>query len=257
MPVHTQQVAESNLQFNQDSLRAIIREELAVALAPANNSSTTPQVQTSRHQPSAQLSPPSPFSRVGLSQSQPAAVIPISSTQPAGQSSVMPTTGTGNQLLTSLPLLSAKLRNAIEQREYVDFAQLLPTTLYAASRPSQIVNFSIQPSSESGEGGLSVRSAPKQAVRINNFQQWLEAWNVFARVTVSFHPHLASQLFAYQDAICTFNGHYRFTAWYAYDVAFRIGMAADKSLSFHFSFHFNLFIHGNPLRIILLYREPC
>ena len=33
MPVHTQQVAESNLQFNQDSLRALIREELEVALA--------------------------------------------------------------------------------------------------------------------------------------------------------------------------------------------------------------------------------
>ena len=65
MPVHTQQVTESNLQFNQDSLHALIREELAVALAPANNSITTPQVQTSRHQPSAQLSPPSPISRVG------------------------------------------------------------------------------------------------------------------------------------------------------------------------------------------------
>ena len=136
-----------------------------------------------------------------------------------------------SSLPSNLPPISRKLHLAIKSKKYVDFNALLPQSLYdPASDTQEGFNFHLVPS-KAGDNSISLTPKRRVSQRVINFSSWLEAWNIFVRVSVHYHPELAGDLLAYQDHICHFNKTYPFPAWHRYDIAFRMNMALDQSLS--------------------------
>ena len=54
---------------------------------------------------------------------------------------------------------------------------------------------------------------------------------MFIRASVHFHPYLAQELLPYRESMCTLQQNYSFQAWSKYDIAFRLLIATNKSLS--------------------------
>ena len=136
-----------------------------------------------------------------------------------------------SSLPSNLPPLSRQLHLAIKSKKYVDFNALLPQSLYdPASDTQEGFNFHLVPS-KAGDNSISLTPKRRVSQRVINFSSWLEAWNIFVRVSVHYHPELAGDLLAYQDHICHFNKTYPFPAWHRYDIAFRMNMALDQTLS--------------------------
>ena len=136
-----------------------------------------------------------------------------------------------SSLPSNLPPISCKLHLAIKSKKYVDFNALLPQSLYdLASDTQEGFNFHLVPS-KAGDNSISL--TPKHCVSqcVINFSSWLEAWNIFVRVSVHYHPELARDLLPYQDHICHFNKTYQFPTWHRYNITFRMNMALDQTLS--------------------------
>ena len=145
----------------------------------------------------------------------------------AGQETGMEISST---LPANLPPLSVKIHKSIKAREYIDFNSLLPQSLYDLASSNQLVDFQLVPG-QNGQETFSLAPKRRPSQRITNFHTWLEAWNIFARVTVHYHPHLAADILACQEHICQISRSYPFTAWQRYDTAFRLNLALNKSLS--------------------------
>ena len=136
-----------------------------------------------------------------------------------------------SSLPSNLPPISCKLHLAIKSKKHVDFNALLPQSLYdLASDTQEGFNFHLVPSKA---GYNSISLTPKHCVSqcVINFSSWLEAWNIFVRVSVHYHPELARDLLPYQDHICHLNKTYQFPTWHRYDITFRMNMALDQTLS--------------------------
>ena len=145
----------------------------------------------------------------------------------AGQETGMEVCST---LPANLPPLSVKMHRSIKAREFIDFNSLLPQSLYDLASTNQLVDFQLVPG-QNGQETFSLAPKKRPSQRITNFHTWLEAWNIFARVTMHYHPHLAAEILAYQEHICQISRSYPFTAWQCYDTAFRLNLALNKSLS--------------------------
>ena len=65
---------------------------------------------------------------------------------------------------------------------------------------------------------------------------------------VHFHPHLATEMLAYQEAFCNLNKSYPFRACSQYDIAVRMKMARNKSASWALTddYAFNRFLRCAP-----------
>ena len=65
---------------------------------------------------------------------------------------------------------------------------------------------------------------------------------------VHFHLDLAPQMLAYHESICSFQRVYPFTAWYRYDVAFRLNIVRDKSARWDklYDYAFDRFLRTQP-----------
>ena len=122
----------------------------------------------------------------------------------------------------------------------------MPHSLYDInSGPSY--SLQLQPGSVR-DGSVSLTQTPRPSQRITNLFQWLEAWNVFIRGMVNFHPSMAPELLAYQESFCSFNRSYSFQACLRYDIAFRMNVARNLQLSWARldEYSFNKFLRCAP-----------
>ena len=130
--------------------------------------------------------------------------------------------------LSSLLPLSPKLIKAMKTKEYIDLNTLLPNSLYNTTA-NQSYSLLVQPGG-SGDETMSLTQPCRTAQKLTNFVTWLEAWNVFIRGMVHFHPHLAPDLLAYQESVSTLSSNYHFQSCYKYDIAFRMNVARNQYL---------------------------
>lgn len=148
--------------------------------------------------------------------------------------------------VSNLPPLSPKLMKSMKEKEYVDLNTLLPTSLYdTLASPS--FSLKLQPGSH-GDESVSLTQTRRSLQKISTFDNWLEAWNIFIRSMVNFHPHLAAELLAYQESFCSLNRSYAFQACYRYDIAFRMNIARNHFLSWARldEYAFNKFLRCSP-----------
>ena len=148
--------------------------------------------------------------------------------------------------LSSLPPLSPKLIKAMKAKEYIDLNTLLPNSLYDTTA-NQSYSLQVQPGG-SGDETVSLTQTGRTAQKITNFVTWLEAWNVFIRGMVHFHPHLAPDLLAYQESFSTLSRNYHFQSCYKYDIAFRMNVARNQYLPWSRldEYAFNRFLRCAP-----------
>lgn len=133
-------------------------------------------------------------------------------------------------------------------KEYIDLSTLLPKSLYDATSLEPHIHLDLSASeTRSDQLIFSTSNAKKRS--ISTTSQWFEAWNVFLRGMVHFHLDLAPpQMLAYQESLCSFQRVYPFTAWYRYDVAFRLNIARDKSARWDklYDYAFDRFLRTQP-----------
>ena len=67
---------------------------------------------------------------------------------------------------------------------------------------------------------------------VTDFCSWSEAWSVYAAAFSSFHPHLATRLFQYQQFLALKSRSFKAAAWLRYDSEFRLKLAANGSWRF-------------------------
>ena len=60
---------------------------------------------------------------------------------------------------------------------------------------------------------------------VTDFCSWSEAWSVYAAAFSSFHPHLATRLFQYQQFLALKSRSFQAAAWLRYDSEFRLKLA--------------------------------
>ena len=248
---------------SDDHIRDLIRQEMslrqpllqasAINQQPVANTSTAAVLQQATHQPLSppSLVPPSPNPPGLLIQSsnfpaQPQLGFHQHPPQAAQIQSSSLVSGNPLQALVGTPLLpplSEKVMKEIKNKEYINFNTLLPNTLYDASAELDNLYLKVNPSSN-GEQSLSFASKNDRKKKIFDAASWLEAWNIYIRAMVHFHPELAPELLVYQESICTFQRLYPPSAWLKYDAAFRMNNATNKALSWarNDEYAFNRFI---------------
>ena len=150
--------------------------------------------------------------------------------------------------INNLPPMSSKLIKALKDMDFIDLTSLLPNSLYEVSPYSQY-SLEVLPSSEQGaNSSLSLTQTKRPSQKITTLINWIEAWNVYIRGMVHFHPHLAPELLAYQESFCSINKSYPFSARSRYDIAFRMNMARKKHQSWAKldEYAFNKFLRCAP-----------
>ena len=250
--IHTMSRAPSQTHsvHSDDHLRQLIRQEMSAQnlqqqqLPPLINVHQQPQTQ--------QLSPASlvispnpnallPQNPMSLLQSPSAHNMPAVAAPPMQEYQG----NTSNNSLSSclLPPISEKPLKEIKNREFVDFNSLLPNALYDGASDLDNLYLKVNPTAN-GEQQLSFASKNARKRKICDFKSWLEAWNIFIRTMVFYHPDLGPELLAYQECISTFQRRYPVSSWLRYDSAFRMNIAMNKSLSWarHDEYAFNKFI---------------
>ena len=70
---------------------------------------------------------------------------------------------------------------------------------------------------------------------ISTLQQWLEAWSLYCSALTQYYPHIAPKLFKYQQFIAAKSKKFKPHAWLMYDTEFRLKLAANKSIKFHYN----------------------
>ena len=133
---------------------------------------------------------------------------------------------------SSLPPVSQKVMKSLQNKEYVDLNSLLPTSLYDQVTHPHSFNLKFNPT-EPGESVMAVSSPALNKVKINNAATWLQAWNIYIRGMIYFHPDLAPSMLSFQESTCNLQRHYLLTSWLGYDTAFRMNIALDKNLSWN------------------------
>lgn len=150
--------------------------------------------------------------------------------------------------INNLPPMSSKLIKALKDKDFIDLTSLLPNSLYEISPYSQY-SLEVLPSSEQGaNSSLSLTQTKRPSQKITTLINWIEAWNVYIRGMVHFHPYLAPELLAYQESFCSINKSYPFAACSRYDIAFRMNMARNKHQSWAKldEYAFNKFLRCAP-----------
>ena len=134
----------------------------------------------------------------------------------------------GTRFDVSLPPVPPRVKEKIISGEFVDFATLLPSTMFSGSigaDTSKPLTVQLTPMGND----LSVRSQPP-AKKITSFTSWMEAWNIYLAILIDHSPVRAPQLMAYQGIITSASTQYPLAAWLNYDIQFRTLAASDPSL---------------------------
>ena len=163
--------------------------------------------------------------------------------------------------MSDLPPLSNNILKAIQTKEFDDFNALLPTSLYDYTADQPTLNFQINPN-DFGNNTVALSSSGNKKVKINSIASWMQAWNLFIRATVFYHPKMAPELLMYQEYMCRLQRSYPLTAWLRYDSAFRLAIAQNKndpgvSWSKINDYAFNQFIRCAPPQDSTFKKQLC
>ncbi len=260
------------IQLPLEDLRALVREE--VQLQSQNNTQlrltsvhTEPEIVNPP--PFGHLSPASPSSAdqhadplTSVANIQPpshVAVVP----PPPQQSVSQPSHGSqgNNSYSPDLPPLSANILKLIQNKEYVNFNNLLPSSLYDYNASQTSLNLQINPDDMSNNT-VALTATGNKKVKINSVASWMQAWNLYIRAMIFYHPILAPELLTYQDYICGLQRSYLLTSWLRYDAAFRLSISKRKddpttSWSEINDSAFNQFIRCPPPQIETPKKQQC
>ena len=113
--------------------------------------------------------------------------------------------------------------NKIVKGEYVDFGKLLPRDRALAEEDGRM-QLVIR-------GGQSFWTPVSDAVHINGFGKWEQAFRVFSNIYTKAYPHRASEMIQYNHIIHTIAQTYVWDNVYLYDKEFRLHMAKNPSRS--------------------------
>ena len=130
--------------------------------------------------------------------------------------------GLGERVLigNGLPCIPKKLLDKIQNWEFVDLSELLPSTnaTEASATGSPTARFSLFPGYE------VVRHRRRQ---ISNITDWCQAFAVYMAALVSQHPSATLDLIAYMLTIVKASQQYDGLYWRAYDTNYRLTAAAS------------------------------
>ena len=140
-------------------------------------------------------------------QTSPAAHLPSASTQN------LFTPGMASPLGLSRPG-DKTFEDKILRVEYIDFALLLPDTLYQSQTPG--IQLRLDDSS-SGPMGSPVTTVRKKKPVIDTFPKWLDAYMTYMLVLVNAYPRRALKLIKYQQIISRAVAKFKGLAWLSYD----------------------------------------
>ena len=98
----------------------------------------------------------------------------------------------------------------ITNGEYIDFGKLLPKDRILAEEDGRM-NLVIK-------GGQSYWTPVSDAVHINSFSKWEQAFRVFSNIYTKAHPHRSSELIQYNHIIHTISQTYSWDNVYLYDL---------------------------------------
>lgn len=256
------------IQMPLDDLRALIREEVQLQ----NNSSSQLRSTNFAAQPEINNPPPifqlSPASfqladNPGVPNTSAAHVQPLPHASNLDPLTSMPMdSNQGNNFsLSDLPPLSINILKAIQNKDYINFNTLLPSLLYDYNINQTTFNFQINPN-ELGNNTVALTSSGNKKVKINSIASWMQAWNLYIRAMVFYHPRLAPELLMYQEYICGLQRSYPLTSWLRYDAAFRLSISQQKSdpnisWSKINDYAFNQFIRCSPPQAISFQKQQC
>ena len=131
-------------------------------------------------------------------QTSPAARLPSPAAQfPSASPQSLFTPGMASPLGLSRPV-DKTLEDKILRGEYIDFALLLPDTLYQSQTPE--IQLRLDDSS-SGPMGSPVTMVRKKKPVIDTFPKWLDAFVTYMLILVNAYPRRALELIKYQQII--------------------------------------------------------
>ena len=163
-------------------------------------------------------------------QTSPAAHLPSPAAQlPSASPQSLFTPGMASPLGLSRPV-DKTLEDKILRGEYIDFALLLPDTLYQSQTPE--IQLRLDDSS-SGPMGSPVTTVRKKKPVIDTFPKWLDAYMTYMLVLVNAYPRRALKLIKYQQIISRAVAKFKGLAWLSYDQLFCRRAAYDLSLSWN------------------------
>ena len=161
-------------------------------------------------------------------QTSPATHLPSPAAQlPSALPQSLFTPGMASPLGLSRPV-DKTLEDKILRGEYIDFALLLPDTLYQSQTPE--IQLRLDDSS-SGPMGSRVTMVRKKKPVIDTFPKWLDAFMTYMLILVNAYPRRALELIKYQQIISRAVAKFKGLAWLSYDQQFRRRAAYDLSLS--------------------------
>ena len=123
------------------------------------------------------------------------------------------------------PPIKKELMDLIKKEEYVNFNKLKPKNFSRKANDER--NRKIE-ATYNEQGGIEFKSSRSET--INNFAEWMEAWNLYLAARLHFDFNCFKVLFGYQTQITNLMVKYNFDAVYTYDIAFRHAMAAERTI---------------------------
>ncbi len=199
-PVNIQPI----VQMPVDELRALIKEEIQMQSQNrtehrSTNIQTEPEI--INPPPIGQLSPAS----LALDDHHAIRMTSATTVQPPAHDTVFPPlqqqfaslptcSNQGNQFSSvDLPPISTNILKPIQNKEYVNFNSLLPSSLYDYNANQTTLNLQINPDNLS-DNNVALSAIGNKKVKINSVASWMQAWNLYIRAMVNYHPKSAPEL---------------------------------------------------------------
>ena len=126
------------------------------------------------------------------------------------------------------PSLSKKQLKKIEDREFVDFIDLLPENQTADIG----LGIHDRPIIEIDEdtGSLVHKDHKVKKAKVSSFHRWSVAWTIFAQAHLHYHPEDFFELFQYHAIMVQHINTYRYDACYRYDCDVRLKIQAESKM---------------------------
>ena len=127
------------------------------------------------------------------------------------------------------PSIAESLLKKIEERKFVDFAELLPENQasdISFGFDKTIIEFN-------DDGTMTHKDHRNRKVKINSFHRWCTAWCIFAQAHLYYHLEDYYQIFQYHMLMVQHVSQYTFEACYKYDTAFRLIIQNERNVPPH------------------------
>ncbi|CAH1798600.1 unnamed protein product, partial [Owenia fusiformis] len=145
----------------------------------------------------------------------------------AGEQNSIPDTATGTHDTTNVfnVPVPEKVIKTIKNGEFVQMIDILPANLLHDhhENPDPILSL---------ENGQLRQKQTRKIKIIENFSQWLSAWNIFEAIIVQNAPHTYPGLCTYRNIIQEADAKFKWNAVNAYDVKYRSKLSQTKSQQF-------------------------